>query len=88
MTEWGRRETMPMVMMSETPLPMPRSVICSPSHMKTMVVQVRTTVLTSTKTVLLPIKRGPPGFWSPIREGSIMATATMTPWIRQTRIVR
>ena len=30
----GRRATMPIVMMSEIPLPMPRSVIWSPSHIK------------------------------------------------------
>ena len=29
----GRRARMPIVITSETPLPMPRSVICSPSHM-------------------------------------------------------
>ena len=33
----GRRATMPMVMMSEMPLPMPRSVIWSPSHISSMV---------------------------------------------------
>ncbi len=33
----GRRATMPMVMMSEMPLPMPRSVIWSPSHMSSIV---------------------------------------------------
>jgi len=29
----GNRDKMPTVMTSEMPLPMPRSVICSPSHM-------------------------------------------------------
>jgi len=29
----GNRATMPMKMMSEMPFPIPRSVICSPSHM-------------------------------------------------------
>ena len=33
----GRRARMFTVMMSEMPLPMPRSVICSPSHMSSMV---------------------------------------------------
>ena len=33
----GNRATMPMVMTSETPLPMPRSVICSPSHISIIV---------------------------------------------------
>ena len=36
-TARGNRATMPMVMTSETPLPMPRSVICSPSHMSSIV---------------------------------------------------
>ena len=30
----GKRSTMPMKMISETPLPMPLSVICSPSHIR------------------------------------------------------
>ena len=33
----GSRATMPMVMTSDTPLPMPRSVICSPSHISSIV---------------------------------------------------
>ncbi len=32
-TASGKPATMPAKMMSEMPLPMPRSVICSPSHM-------------------------------------------------------
>ena len=40
----GRRTTIPAKMMSEIPFPMPRSVICSPSHMMKIVpvVSVRT----------------------------------------------
>ncbi len=40
----GRRTTIPAKMMSEIPLPMPLSVICSPSHMMKIVpvVSVRT----------------------------------------------
>ena len=33
----GRWATMPAMMMSEMPLPMPRLVICSPSHIRNMV---------------------------------------------------
>ena len=33
----GSRATMPMVMTSDTPLPTPRSLICSPSHISNMV---------------------------------------------------
>ena len=33
----GRRATMPAMMISEMPLPMPRSVICSPIHMRNIV---------------------------------------------------
>ena len=36
---------MPMVMTSETPLPMPRSVICSPSHINSIVPVVRISVV-------------------------------------------
>ncbi len=37
MTARGRPTTMPAKMMSDIPLPMPRSVICSPSHMMNVV---------------------------------------------------
>ncbi len=37
----GTRATMPAKMISEMPLPMPRSVICSPSHMMKAVPAVR-----------------------------------------------
>ena len=40
-TACGSRARMPMVMTSETPLPMPRSVICSPSHISNIVPVVR-----------------------------------------------
>ena len=33
----GSSATMPAMMMSEMPLPMPREVICSPSHIRNMV---------------------------------------------------
>ncbi len=37
----GTSARMPTVMSSEMPLPMPRAVICSPSHMSNMVPAVR-----------------------------------------------
>ncbi len=37
----GSRARMPTVMIREMPLPMPRSVICSPSHMSNIVAVVR-----------------------------------------------
>ncbi len=37
----GRPATMPAKMIIEMPLPMPRSVICSPSHMRNMVPVMR-----------------------------------------------
>ena len=36
----GRLATMPAKMISEMPLPMPRSVICSPSHIRNAVPEV------------------------------------------------
>ena len=54
---------MPMVMMSEMPLPMPRSVIWSPSHMSSIVPAVRLmTVMTSKPNPLLAT-RSTPIFW-------------------------
>ncbi len=41
MIECGNRAMMPMKMISEMPLPMPRSVICSPSHIMNIVPAVR-----------------------------------------------
>ncbi len=37
----GNRATIPAKMMREMPLPIPRSVICSPSHMRNAVPEVR-----------------------------------------------
>ena len=45
----GRPETMPAKMISDTPLPMPRSVTCSPSHIRKMVPAVRETTAVRTK---------------------------------------
>ena len=44
----GRSATMPAKMISEMPLPMPRAVICSPSHIRNMVPPV------SVITVVMP----------------------------------
>ena len=43
----GSPATMPERMIIEMPLPMPRSVICSPSHMRNMVPVVMVTVAVS-----------------------------------------
>ena len=40
----GSRATMPAMMISDTPLPMPRLVICSPIHIRNMVPPTRLTV--------------------------------------------
>ena len=42
----GRPATMPAKMIIEMPLPRPRSVICSPSHMRNMVPVMRVTTVT------------------------------------------
>ena len=41
----GNSATMPARMISEMPLPMPREVICSPSHIRNMVPPVSVTVV-------------------------------------------
>ena len=45
----GRRTTMPAKMISEMPLPMPFSEICSPSHMMSAVPAVRVIIVSSRK---------------------------------------
>jgi hypothetical protein len=44
-TYCGRTATMPAKMISDTPLPTPRLVICSPSHIRNMVPPVRVTTV-------------------------------------------
>ena len=44
----GSPATMPAKMISEIPLPMPRSVICSPSHTRNMVPVTRDTAAVNT----------------------------------------
>ena len=56
----GRLATMPEKMISDRPLPMPRAVICSPSHIRNIVppVSVMTVVMTKNRpglmTMLVP----------------------------------
>ena len=45
----GRLATMPEKMISEMPLPMPRLVICSPSHIRKIVPPVSVTMVVSLK---------------------------------------
>jgi hypothetical protein len=45
----GSVTTMPAKMMSDIPLPMPRSVICSPSHMMNIVPVVSVSTVSSRK---------------------------------------
>ena len=47
--ECGKRAIMPMKIMREMPLPIPRSVICSPSHIMNIVPAVRKTSVLSVK---------------------------------------
>jgi preprotein translocase subunit SecY len=62
----GMSATMPAKMMSEMPLPMPRSVICSPSHIRNAVPVVRERTVSSRKlqpgsvTTSPPVKPPPP----------------------------
>ena len=48
----GKRSTIPEKMSSEMPLPMPRSVICSPSHMMNAVPAVKLTTVMKRKVQL------------------------------------
>src|SRR3989338_7648304 len=45
----GNRATIPANMIKEIPLPMPRSVICSPNHMIKAVPEVRVTIVIKRK---------------------------------------
>ena len=45
----GRAATMPEKMISETPLPTPRAVICSPIHISSIVPPTRVTTVTNLK---------------------------------------
>ena len=78
-TPSGPRQTMPAKMMSEMPLPIPRSVICSPSHMMKAVPAVSVMTVMRRKpqpgimTMEAPV--GPAMFSRP--------TAIPKPWMRE-----
>ncbi len=44
-TAFGKRDKMLIVIISDTPLPIPRSVICSPNHISNIVPVVKTIVV-------------------------------------------
>jgi len=82
-TPSGPRQTMPAKMMSEIPLPIPRSVICSPSHMMKAVpaVSVMTVMRRNPQPGLMTMDApvGPAMFSSP--------TAMPNPWMRDSSTV-
>ncbi len=57
MIEWGNRAMMPMKMISEIPFPIPRSVICSPSHIMNIVPDVRKMIVPKGKSKALDFDR-------------------------------
>jgi hypothetical protein len=67
----GRPEMMPERMIIEMPLPMPRSVICSPSHIRNIVPVISVSVAGSTK-LNVPGLITTPWFWN--------AIAAAKPW--------
>jgi hypothetical protein len=67
----GRPAMMPERMIIEIPLPMPRSVICSPSHIRNMVPAVSVSTAGSTK-LNVPGLMTTPWFWN--------ATDAAKPW--------
>ena len=72
---------MPIVMMIDTPFPMPLSVIFSPSHIRIIVPQVRMMTEKNTNAERLPLTSGWPGSAAgrPRRSGCVMAIAVMAP---------
>ena len=66
----GMRATMPEKMMSEMPLPTPRAVICSPSHIRKMVPPVRVTTVVRRKKM--------PGSTTARPEGAAQALSSPT----------
>ena len=63
-------------------------VICSPSQVNTIVVQVITSTVIGMNTALEPMKSGSLGLGSPSLLGLTIATATIAPCTTQTMIVR
>ena len=55
----GMSARMPMVISRDTPLPMPRWVICSPSHINSIVPAVMKTTEVARKLVLLTMMMSP-----------------------------
>ena len=56
-TIWGKRETMPANSRMEIPLPIPNSVICSPSHIRKAEPAVKDRMMTTATQMLF---RAPP----------------------------
>ena len=73
----GSPATMPATMIMVMPLPMPRSVICSPSHMTNMVPVVMETVAMN--------RNWDPGFGTRLLPAFWMASAAPKPWNRGER---
>ncbi len=74
----GRRATIPAKMIREIPLPMPRSVICSPNHMINAVPEVKViTVITRNPQPGFNTKLCPPGPWVPSKPTLIMIPCTI-----------
>ena len=79
----GKSTTIPAKMISEMPLPMPRSEICSPSHMTKTVPVVMVRMVRSLKpSPGLGTMGAPPGLFSASRK-----MAMPKAWIRQMAIV-
>ena len=73
----GRLATMPAMMMSDTPLPMPRLVICSPSHIRNMVPPI--SEITAT---MWNVRPGSMTAWTPeLRPSASSPDAIAHPWI-------
>ncbi len=66
-TACGRLATMPAKMISEMPLPTPRAVICSPSHIRKTVPPVRVMTVTRRKNMPGSTTAEPPPPRSPSR---------------------
>ena len=87
-SDCGRRSMMFAVMMMETPLPMPCSVIRSPSQTRIIVPAVRIIMDMMMNPAPALETRGSAGAGSPRRVGLVMATAAIAPCTRQITMVR
>ena len=82
---WGRPATMPAKISSEMPLPMPRSVICSPIHMTKMVPTDRVNAARRRKAVGLSavVTTSRPGvFWLWARDAMPIPCTKAKPTVR------